>query len=134
MNVEQYTRIIKEARERIARLRTDGLPWHIKLEIHGSHVDGLPPGGFTRDSGLEVVIAWSVIDVDTADARTFTLHLPVRPGEDVLDAARRAIRVIALHEIDEQLTVDGVRPWEPHLMDGGGNRRPILKSVEDHAG
>src|SRR3982751_1433375 len=108
---------IEEARERIARLRTDGLPWHIKLEIHDPNRGSLPPAGFERDSGFEVVISWSVIDVDSVEARTFTLHLPIRPDEDVLDAARRAIRVIALHEIDEQLTVDGVRPWEPHLVD-----------------
>lgn len=125
---------IEEARDRIGRLRTSGLPWHIKLEIHDPNRGSLPPAGFERDSGFEVVISWSVIDVDIAEARTFTLHLPIRPDEDVLDAARRAIRVIALHEIDEQLTVDGVRPWEPHLIDSGGNRRPILKSVEDHAG
>jgi hypothetical protein len=51
-----------------------------------------------------------------------------------VQARRRAIRVVALHEIDEQLTVDGVRRREPHLIDSGGNWRPILKSVEDHAG
>lgn len=122
---------IKEAREQIARLRTEGLPWRIRLDVYDLNRGDLTPAGFKRDSGFEIVISWSVIDVDNADAKTFSFHLLIRPGEDVLDAARRGIRIIALHEIDEQLTVDGVRRWEPHLIDSNGNRRPILKNDED---
>lgn len=120
---------IEIARAEIARLSTAGLPWNIKLDVRDASSGDLPAQGPWR--AWEIVLRWSPVDVDTGRPTTITFHLDVRPNEPILDAARRAIRAVVLHEIDEQLTVDGVRRWEPHLLCDDGTRRPILRRVDE---
>jgi hypothetical protein len=117
----------EQARRALARVDTSQCPLPVELRIYDPcDVDSgdLP----SPDAPLEVVATFVVADTDAA--RTIAITLPGIPlprspsSEDVLEAARAAVRWAVLHETDEWLLVDGVRRWDPHPRVAGA-RSPV---------